>query len=380
MAGATAHDVEAVSPERVTTGIPGLDEILGGGLPKGHIYLIEGESGAGKTTAGLHFLLEGRARGESTLWVTLSENERELEQMARSHGWTLGGIEVCNPMSPERTLAPEEKYSFFSPADVELDEIWQTIMKAADRVTPTRVVFDPFSDIRHLSRETLRYRRQVLGVREFFSARGSTVLLLQEMTRGTAGDLQAETLVHGYLTLHQDAPEYGGQRRRLRVHKVRGMQFADGFHDFAIKTGGIEVYPRLVAADHVGEHPEEEISSGVDELDTLLGGGIARGSSLLILGAAGLGKSTLSTQYAVASAARGEPVAMFIFDETSRTLKARSERLGLDLRPHIDAGTLHVRAVDSAEFSPGQFSHMVLRAIDEQGAKVVVIDSWPSTG
>lgn len=230
MRGATGHDVDALSPDRMTTGIPGLDEVLGGGLPKDHIYLIEGESGAGKTTVGLHFLLEGRARGESTLWVTLSESARELEQIARSHGWTLDGIEVCNPTSLVRTLTAEEKYSFFSPADVELDEIWQAIVQAAERINPARVVFDPFSDIRHLSRETLRYRRQVLGVRAFFTARGSTVLLMQEMTRGTAGDLQAEALVHGYLTLHQEAPEYGGQRRRLRVHKMRGVRFADGYH------------------------------------------------------------------------------------------------------------------------------------------------------
>jgi circadian clock protein KaiC len=361
--------------ERVSTGIAGLDEILGGGLPRGHIYLLEGESGAGKTTVGLHFLLEGRQRGERTLWITLSETERELHETARSHGWSLQGITVTNPTAPQRALGGEDSYSFFSPADVELDQMRREIAAAVERVNPSRLVFDPFSDVRHLARDVLRYRREVLALREFFTERGCTVLLIQEMTRDMPGDLQAEALVHGYFTLHQDSLEYGGQRRRLRVHKMRGLPFRGGFHDFAIHTGGVDVYPRLVASEHVEERPDETVGSDVPELDALLGGGLSRGSSMLILGAAGVGKSTLATHYAVSMARRGEPAALFMFDETVRTLRARSEKLGLRVGAHLADGTLTVRQIDSAEYSAGQFTHMVMRAVDEGGARMVVIDS-----
>jgi circadian clock protein KaiC len=365
---------EGGTPTRVSTGIPGLDEVLGGGLPQGNMYLIEGESGAGKTTIGLQFLLEGARRGERTLWITLSETEAQLLQSARSHGWSLEGIDVCNPGLPERINQHGDTYSFFSPADVELDEIRNAILSATERVRPSRVVFDPFSDIRHLAREVLRYRRQVLSLREFFNEHGCTVLLMQELTRGTAGDLQAEALVHGYLTLHQDAPEYGGQRRRLRIHKMRGMPFRDGFHDFAIQTGGLLVYPRLIAAEHTADHPEDLTPSGLPQLDALLGGGVDRGSSLLIMGPAGVGKSTLATQYAIAAAGRGEKAAVFVFDETVRTFRARAEKLGFPIRQLTAGGMLTLRQIDSAEFSVGQFTNVVMQAVDS-GASLIVIDS-----
>jgi circadian clock protein KaiC len=372
-----AHDemTSAIQqPERVSTGIPGLDAVLCGGLPQGHMYLLEGESGAGKTTIGLHFLLEGVRRGERTLWITLSETERQLLQAARSHGWTLDGVDVCNPVATDHDPQPNEKYSFFSPADVELDDLRSAIDVATTRVRPVRVVFDPFSDVRHLAREVLRYRRQVLSLREFFNQHGCTVLLMQELTRGIAGDLQAEALVHGYLTLHQDAPEYGGQRRRLRVHKMRGMGFRDGYHDFTIQTGGIEVYPRLIAAEHAHTHTEETTSSGLSALDSLLGGGIDRGSSVLIMGPAGVGKSTLATQYAVSAARRGEKAALFIFDETVRMFRVRAEKLGLPVRQFEKDGLLFVRQIDSAEFSAGQFTNVVMQAVDG-GARTIVVDS-----
>jgi circadian clock protein KaiC len=371
---AVKGSTQALMPPRVSTGIPGLDEVFGGGLPQGHMYLVEGESGAGKTTLGLQFLLEGKRRGERTLWITLSETETQLLQSAHSHGWSLDGIDMCNPGAPERINQPSDKYSFFSPADVELDEIRNSIVAATERVRPSRVVFDPFSDIRHLAREVLRYRRQVLSLREFFDEHGCTVLLMQELTRGTAGDLQAEALVHGYLTLHQDAPEYGGQRRRLRVHKMRGMSFRDGFHDFSIQTGGLDVYPRLIAAEHATDHAEELVLSGVPQVDALLGGGVDRGSSILIMGPAGVGKSTLATQYAVSAAARGEKAAVFVFDETIRTFRARAEKLGFPIRQLIAQGGLALRQIDSAEFSAGQFTNIVTQAV-EAGASSVVIDS-----
>lgn len=368
-------DVEKTAPQRISTGIAGFDELLGGGLPKGHIYLVEGESGAGKTTLGLQFLREGRRHDEPTLWVSLSETEHELREIAGSHGWSLEGVELCNPVTAKRDALPDEQYSFFSPADVELEDIRAAIVEAVERIKPTRVVFDPFSDIRHLARDVLRYRRYVLYLREFFSNRRCTVLLMQETTRETAGDLQAQALVHGYVTMHQDSPEYGGQRRRLRIHKMRGIQFRDGYHDFVIEPGGIDLFPRLKAGEHEADGPEEVLVSGVEALDRLLGGGVERGSSLLIMGTAGIGKSTLAAQYVATQAAQGEKSAIFTFDETTRTYRARSRKLGMNLDQGIDAGLVTLRQIDSAEVSPGQFSHMVMRAVDNQDVRLVVIDS-----
>ena len=359
----------------VSTGIEGLDAILGGGLPKGHMYLVEGESGAGKTTLGMQFLLEGLRQGERTLWISLSEAQRELEQIARSHGWSLDGITIENPSSPALERDPEKQYSFFSPGDVELDEIRNAVVAAVDRIKPTRVVFDPFSDIRHLSRDVLRYRRQVLALRELFADCGCTALLMQEVSRSGDGDVQAEALVHGYLTMHQDSAEYGGQRRRIRVHKMRGIPFRDGFHDFAITTGGIEVYPRLVAAEYLSAMPLETLASTVPALDALVGGGLRRGSSTLLMGPAGVGKSIIATQFVSTAAREGDKVALFIFDETARSFLDRAERLGMALHDYIETGQVVLRQVDSAEFSAAQFTHMVVQAVERDGARVIVIDS-----
>jgi circadian clock protein KaiC len=305
----------------------------------------------------------------------MSETERELRATAKSHGWTLDGIEILNLVVSEEVFKADDKYSFFSPADVELNDTTKAVLDAVDQLKPTRVVFDPFSDIKLLARDALRYRRQVLAFREYLGEKGCTVLLMQESSRGSPGDVQAEALVHGYLTLHQDSPEYGGQRRRLRVHKMRGIAFRDGYHDFSVVTGGVRVYPRLIAAEHTGEPPEEVLKSGVAEIDGLLGGGLDRGSSMLIMGPAGVGKSTLTTQYAVSAAARGEKVALYAFDETVRALKVRSEKLGLPVSRHMAAGNLVVRQVDSAEFSPGQFTHLVRESVERDGVRMVVIDS-----
>jgi circadian clock protein KaiC len=360
---------------RVSTGIAGLDDVLFGGLPRGHMYLIEGESGAGKSTMGLHFLLEGLRVGERGLWITMSETERELHETALAHGWSLDGIEILNLVVSQDVLKSEENYSFFSPADVELNDTTKAIIDTVTRLRPARVVFDPFSDIRHLARETLRYRRQILALRDFFAAQGCTVLLMQEMTRGSQGDIQAEALTHGYLTLHQEAPQYGGQRRRLQVHKMRAIPFRDGFHDFSIDTGGIRVYPRLVAGDHVADLEEDIAASGSKGVDQLLGGGLERGSSMLIMGAAGVGKSTLASHFAVGAAERGEKVLYFMFDETTRAFRLRGEKLGIGIGRHIDSGRIRLRQVDGAEFSPGEFAHMAKDAVDEDGVRLVVIDS-----
>lgn len=371
----TDQKTDESSAGRVATGIHGLDEVLGGGLPAGHIYLIEGESGAGKSTIGLQFLLEGRRRGEKCLWITMAETERELLEAAESHGWSLEGIDILNLLLPQAALRAEERYTFFSPADVELNDTTRLILDTVERVQPQRVVFDPFSDIRHLARETLGYRRQILALRDFFAEKGCTVLLMQEMTRGSSGDIQAEALTHGYLTLHQDSPEYGGQRRRLRVHKMRAIAFRDGYHDFAIRRGGIRVYPRLVAGEHFDELPEETASCGLPELNALLGGGIERGSSILIMGAAGVGKSTLAAQIACAATDRAEKVLFFMFDETVRAFRSRNRTLGIPIEGAMTRGLLNLRQVDTAEFSPGEFAHLVMSAVDTEGVRVVAIDS-----
>ena len=361
--------------DRAITGIPGLDAILGGGLPAGHMYLVEGESGAGKTTLGLHFLLAGREQGETCLWITMSETERELQASAKSHGWNLDGIHMLNLVLTKEVLQTEEQYTFFSPADVELNDTTRQILGTVKRLGPARIVFDPFSDIRHLARETLGYRRQILALRDFFSEQNCTVLLLQEMTRGSSGDIQVEALTHGYMTLHQESPEYGGQRRRIRIHKMRGIAFRDGYHDFSIQSSGIRVYPRLVPAEHYTELPDETVSTGLPDLDQLLGGGCERGSSLLILGAAGVGKSSLAAQCASAAAERGEKVLFFMFDETVRAFTTRSRKLGLLLDAHISSGLIRLQQVDSAQFSPGEFTQLVIDAVDGEATQTIVIDS-----
>jgi circadian clock protein KaiC len=365
------------SSPRVSTGIAGLDHILGGGLLPHQLYILEGDSGAGKTTLALQFLLEGKGRGETTLWCTLSETEEQLQTTARSHGWDLDGIEISNLTLSEASLKADGGYSFFSPADVELDDVIRAVTSVVERIRPSRLVFDPFSDVRLLAQDPLRYRRQVLSLREFFTGRGCTVLLVQELPRGspTSDDNSAEGVVQGVISLHQSVPAYGRKRRRINVHKLRGVRFRDGFHDVSIETGGLRVYPRLVAAEHVDVFTNEVISSGVPELDALLGGGLNRGTSLLAMGPAGVGKSTLASQFALAALHRGERAAFYLFDESTRAFLARSEGLGMDLRHFVEDGRALVRQVNPAEFTPGEFAEIVRRVVEEQDARLVVIDS-----
>jgi len=356
------------------TGTAGLDIILGGGLPPNRLYLIEGDPGAGKTTLALRYLLEGAKADETGLYVTLSETREEINAVAESHGWSLDGIHVMELVASEEALTPDSQYMMYHPSETELSETTKAVLDEVERVKPRRVVFDSLSEMRLLAQNPLRYRRQILALKQFFSGRKCTVLMLDDRSSDES-DLQVRSIAHGVLTLEQLSPEYGAERRRLRVVKLRGKKYKGGYHDFTIVEGGLEVFPRLVASDHRHKFQREQVQSGVKALDDLLGGGLDRGTSTLILGPAGSGKSSVAVQYAVAAAERGERAAMFAFDESQGTLEARTAALGIDLQAHIDGGTITLQQVDPAEMSPGEFVHAVRRQVEERHAKVVVIDS-----
>ncbi|MFN7993976.1 MAG: ATPase domain-containing protein [Bryobacteraceae bacterium] len=360
---------------RVSTGVSGLDDVLLGGFPRSHFYLIEGDPGAGKTTLGLQFLLRGRDQGEKCLYVTLSETKRELGEIAASHGWCLEGIEICELGDVEDRLNPERQYTVFHPAEIELSETTKRILDEVDRAQPSRVVFDSLSELRLLAREDLRYRRQILGLKQFFSVKECTVLLLDDRSERAADNPQLQSISHGAILLERLGVEYGIPRRRLSVSKMRGSHFREGFHDFTIQRGGLNVFPRLVAAEHTSLLEQYEVvPSGAPQLDALLGGGLLRGTSALLMGPAGSGKSTLIAQYALAEADRGRRVACYIYEETRSTFLARSKGLGMNLIPHIEQGMVHLQQVDPAEMSPGQFAHSVRWAV-ESGTKMIMIDS-----
>lgn len=358
----------------VATGIAGFDDILGGGFTPNRLYLIEGDPGSGKTTLALQYLLEGRRLGERGLYVTLSETKAELDGVAASHGWTLDGINVCELIPSEENLLPEAQSRMFHPSEVELSETTRAVLEEVNRLQPTRVVFDSLSEMRLLAQNPLRYRRQILALKQFFSGRRCTVLLLDDRTSDTL-DLQLHSLAHGVVTLQQLAPEYGAERRRLRVVKLRGSKFRGGFHDFSIVRGGLEVYPRLVASEHRPGFLSGQLASGVPQIDALLGGGFDYGTSALLIGPAGSGKSSLALQYVFAAAERGERGVVYTFDESIMTLLARMDGMGINLRPHLESGRIQVHQVDPAELSPGEFGHRVRQAVETQQARVVVIDS-----
>ena len=359
---------------RLATGSEGLDQVLNGGFPANRLYLVEGDPGTGKTTLALQFLIEGARGGEAVLYVTLSETKEELTSVAASHGWTLEGINIHELVPPEDALRSEEQYTIFHPSEVELGDTTKAIIEEVERIEPRRVVFDSLSEMRLLARDPLRYRRQILALKQYFAGRQCTVLLLDDRT-STDADLQVQSIAHGVVALEQLALDYGAERRRLRVTKLRGSRFRGGFHDFTIKTGGVEVYPRLVAADHRQESRGESVSSGVAELDSLLGGGLDRGTSTLVMGPAGSGKSSLAAQLVAASAGRGERAATFIFDEGVSTYLKRADGLCCGLRAEVDAGRVTVQQVDPAELSPGEFASRVCAAVERDGAGLVVIDS-----
>jgi len=365
--------VRSKSVTLLDTGIAGLDDILAGGLPTGRTYLIDGAPGTGKTTLALQFLLAGKARGEAGLYVTLSESEEELEQVATSHGWSLDGIDVVELPTGDAD-AEGEAYTIFHPAEVELQVVVDRMFSVVERSTARLVVLDSLSEMRLLARDPLRFRRQILALKQFFASRNCTVLLLDDKT-APEGDLQLHSLAHGVIQLEHIALEYGAERRRLQVMKLRGRHFQGGYHDFRICTGGLAVYPRIVRPEPTHDDMGLQLPSGSVELDTLLGGGLPSGTSLLVTGPAGTGKSVLATQYACAAASRGQKVLFLLFDERLSTFTLRAEGLGMELREMIDDGRLILRQIEPTELSPGEFSHAVVRAVEQEGVQMVVIDS-----
>ena len=359
--------------EHARTGIAGLDDIIRGGFPRGRIYLVEGDPGVGKTTLALQFLLEGLSQGERALYITLSETKEELSAVAASHGWTLDGIDVYE-LAPPGASHSDDENTLFHPSEVELAETTKSVLEICTRIKPQRVVFDSLSEIRLLAQSALRYRREVLSLKQYFAGRHCTVLLLDDRTSAT-GDSHLQSIAHGVLCLEQLAPLYGAQRRRLRTIKLRGVPFRGGHHDFIIERGGLRVFPRLVASEHVRPFERSSMSSGIPPLDLMLGGGLDRGTSTLILGPAGAGKSTLSTQWMAAAAARGERSAIYAFDESIQTFLARSRSIGIEMEPSIKAGRVTFRQIDPAEIPPGQFVDDVRRAVDQDGARLIVVDS-----
>ena len=356
------------------TGIVGLDHVLGGGLPAHHVFLIEGSPGSGKTTLALQFLLEGAARGERTLYVTLAETRSELAKVARSHGWSLEGIQVLELTPPDEVLQPETQYTVFHPSEVETGQTMRAIYDAAERIRPQRLVLDSLSEMRLITQEPLRLRRQVLALKQFFIGRGCSVLLLDDM-RSADHDLQFASIAHGVILLEQLALEYGAERRRLRVTKMRAQRYRGGYHDFLIRSGGFDVFPRLVASDYPMQDAAGPLCSGSERLDQLIGGGLDRGSSTLFVGPAGVGKSVLASQFMLAAAEADERVAVYLFDERLRTFMMRAEGLGMDFSTHLRSGRIAIQQIDPAEVSPGQFAHQVVRAVEEQRVQLVVIDS-----
>ncbi len=360
--------------QRVSTGSEGLDDILGGGFDADRMYLIEGRPGSGKTTIAMQFLLAGRDLGERVLYVTMSETERELRLVAERHGWSLEGLDIFELVPAETTLDPERELTVLSPAEVELSETTKLIFDRISLVNPKRVVIDSLSELRLLAQNSLRYRRQVLALKHYFTRCSCTVVLLDDLTSHET-DLQLHSISHGVILLEQLAIDYGAQRRRLRVEKMRGIDFRGGYHDFAIRKGGLEIYPRLVAAEHHRFFDGSYVSSGNEEIDSLLGGGLERGTNALLLGSAGVGKSSLALTYCVAAAKRGERAVFFAFDEGLGTLDARANTLGLKLDDALANGNLIFQQIDPAELSPGEFAAIVRRKVEQDNARIIVIDS-----
>jgi circadian clock protein KaiC len=359
-----------------TSGVHGLDEVLTGGLPPNCLYLVQGDPGSGKTTLALQFLLEGVRRGERVFYITLSETKAELEKVARSHNWSLEAIPLLELSAIDSLLRPEAQTTVFHASEVELNAVTKLLLSETRKHRPVRVVFDSLSEFRLMAETPLRYRRQLLSLKQELAEQGSTALLLDDkMDSDRVGaDPHVLSLTHGVLEMEQLSPDYGKSRRRLRVLKMRAVSFREGYHDYIIETGGLRVFPRLIAAEHRANLPREPVPSGIPELDDLFGGGLDRGTTTLIVGQAGTGKSTLALQYATQMAARGEQSVVFSFDETAGIALARAQKLGLDLQKFVNKGTIKLQQVDPAEISPGEFTDRIQKSV-AGGCRLVVIDS-----
>jgi circadian clock protein KaiC len=361
-------------PSKVaSTGVTGLDDILNGGLTRDRMYLVEGTPGTGKTTLGLGFLLAGASVGEVGLYITLAETEVELRAVAKSHGWSLDSLQLFE-MVPADGFGEDQEQTLLHPSEVELGETIRNIMAKVDEISPARVVLDSLSELRLLAQSPIRYRRQILALKHFFSTRECTVLFLDDKS-ATGSDLQLHSIAHGVISLDQTLASFGAQRRRIHVVKMRGVSFQSGYHDLEIERGGLCVYPRLVAMQHARVAGMAPITTGSSQLDSLLGGGLVPGTATLLTGPAGVGKTTASVQCMVAALRRGEKAAYFLFDERTPTLMTRSAALGMDLQPYLENGQLGLRAIDPAEMSPGEFAALIRAAVETRGASVVVIDS-----
>jgi circadian clock protein KaiC len=368
-------DSEQTASEFVTTGVPGLDQILCGGFLRAGFYLLQGNPGSGKTTMALQYLLECARRNETGIYISLTESRNDLARTCRAHGWDLDAIHIADLTRSAANLKSENQYSVFHPSEVELGQTTKSIFEEVERLKPRHVVFDGLAEMRLLSERPLRYRHQMLAMKSFFEDRGITVLLLDDQT-SPLGDIQPESLVGGNIIMERTLPGYGGARRRVFVTKVRGAVFLDGYHDYEIRDGGIVIHPRLVASEHHQNFTRTILSSGIANLDSMVNGGLETGTTTLLIGPAGAGKSTIAMQFVVQHLLRGGRAATYVFDEVLATLFERTEKLCYNgIRQFVEAGALHVKQVNPAELSPGAFTHEVRRSVEEKGAQVVVIDS-----
>jgi circadian clock protein KaiC len=363
-----------VAQKRLETGISGLNSILQGGYPENRLYLIQGEPGTGKTTMAFQFLMDGVRLGETCLYISFSESKEELDTVANSHGWDISKLHLLELGDIEDQLKPESQNTVFYPSEVEMNQTTKVLYETIEKLRPKRVVFDSISEMRMLAESSLRYRRQMLALKQFFARLKCTVLLLDDLTSSPT-DLQVQSIVHGVINLQKLQPEFGNERRRMNVVKLRGIEYLGGYHDYVINYGGLKIFPRMISSDYDTIPTDKKFSSGIKELDQLLGSGLDAGTSTLFLGPAGTGKSTMSLQYAFAAAERGEKAIIYAFEESPGIIIKRANSIGMDIEKHLKSGMMKVVKIDPAQLSPGEFSDRIRKAVLEENFKLVSIDS-----